>query len=87
MRVLPVRFRCICVMVIMRGAKQFGHGVGYVYAHDEPGHVAAQQYLPDTLRGTVYYEPTQHGFERTLTERRERIRRILDAAPVQDTAR
>ena len=69
------------------GAKQFGHGVGYVYAHDEPGHVAAQQYLPDTLRGTVYYEPTQHGFECTLTERRERIRRILDAAPVQDTTR
>lgn len=60
------------------GAKQFGHGEGYIYAHDEPGHVAAQQYLPDTLRGTVYYEPTQHGFERTLTERRERIRRILD---------
>lgn len=69
------------------GAKQFGHGVGYIYAHDEPGHVVAQQYLPDTLRGTVYYEPTQHGFERTLTERRERIRRILDAAPVQDTTR
>ena len=69
------------------GAKQFGHGEGYVYAHDEPGHVAAQQYLPDTLRGTVYYEPTQHGFERTLTERRERIRRILDAAPAQDTTR
>lgn len=69
------------------GAKQFGHGDGYIYAHDAPGHVAAQQYLPDTLRGTVYYEPTQHGFERTLTERRERIRRILDAAPVQDTTR
>lgn len=60
------------------GARQFGHGEGYIYAHDAPGHVAAQQYLPDTLRGTVYYEPTQHGFERTLTERRERIRRILD---------
>ena len=60
------------------GAKQFGHGDGYIYAHDAPGHVAAQQYLPNTLRGTVYYEPTQHGFERTLTERRERIRRILD---------
>lgn len=69
------------------GAKQFGHGDGYIYAHDAPGHVAAQQYLPDTLRGTVYYEPTQHGFERTLTERRERIRRILDVAPVQDTTR
>lgn len=69
------------------GAKQFGHGEGYIYAHDAPGHVAAQQYLPDTLHGTVYYEPTQHGFERTLTERRERIRRILDAAPAQDTTR
>lgn len=69
------------------GAKQFGHGEGYIYAHDAPGHVATQQYLPDTLRGTVYYEPTQHGFERTLTERRERIRRILDAAPAQDTTR
>lgn len=69
------------------GAKQFGHGEGYIYAHDAPGHVAAQQYLPDTLRGTVYYEPTQHGFERTLTERHERIRRILDAAPAQDTTR
>ena len=60
------------------GAQALGHGVDYIYAHDAPGHVAAQQYLPDTLRGTVYYEPTQHGFERTLTERRERIRRILD---------
>lgn len=69
------------------GAKQFGHGEGYIYAHDAPGHVATQQYLPDTLRGTVYYEPTQHGFERTLTERRERIRRILDAAPAQNTTR
>jgi len=42
--------------------------------------VAAQQYLPDTLQGKTYYEPTPHGFERTLTERRERIREILDRA-------
>ena len=61
-------------------AADLGHGDGYIYAHDEPGHVAAQQYLPDTLRGKVYYEPTPHGFERTLTERRERIREILDRA-------
>ena len=61
-------------------AADLGHGDGYIYAHDEPGHVAAQQYMPDTLRGKVYYEPTPHGFERTLTERRERIREILDRA-------
>ena len=61
-------------------AADLGHGDGYIYAHDEPGHVAAQQYLPDTLQGKTYYEPTPHGFERTLTERRERIREILDRA-------
>ena len=61
-------------------ATDLGHGDGYIYAHDEPGHVAAQQYLPDTLRDKVYYEPTQYGFERTLAERRERIREILNRA-------
>lgn len=60
------------------GAAALGHGDGYIYAHDEPGHVATQQYLPDTLRDKVYYEPTPYGFERTLAERRERIREILD---------
>lgn len=63
------------------GAAVLGHGEGYIYAHDEPGHVAAQQYLPGTLYGTVYYEPTSHGFERTLTERRARIREILNRVP------
>ena len=61
-------------------AADLGHGDGYIYAHDEPGHVAAQQYLPDTLRDKVYYEPTPYGFERTLAERRERIREILNRA-------
>ena len=31
------------------GAERLGHGEGYVYAHDEPDGVAAQQYLPDDL--------------------------------------
>lgn len=63
------------------GAQQLGHGQGYIYAHDEPGHVAAQQYLPDTLAQASYYRATAHGFERTLTERWEKIRRILHRAP------
>ena len=33
------------------GAARLGHGEGYVYAHDEPDGVAAQQYLPDDLAG------------------------------------
>ena len=46
------------------GAARLGHGKGYVYAHDEPDGVAAQQYLPDDLAGsTDYYRPTDRGFE------------------------
>ena len=62
------------------GARQLGHGRGYVYAHDEPHAVAAQQYLPDELVGTRYYEPSDRGFERQVTERLERIRAILGQA-------
>lgn len=60
------------------GARDLGHGTGYVYAHDEPHGVAAQQYLPDELLGTRYYEPSDRGYERSVTERLERIRAILD---------
>lgn len=60
------------------GAQQHGHGKGYLYAHDEPHAVAAQQYLPDELVGTRYYEPSDRGFERQVTERLDRIRQILD---------
>jgi putative ATPase len=52
------------------GAVRLGHGKGYVYAHDEPDGVAAQQYLPDDLEGTTdYYRPTDHGFEERLAVR------------------
>lgn len=60
------------------GAQKVGHGAGYVYAHDEPHGVAAQQYLPDELVGARYYRPTDRGFERQVTERLERIRQILE---------
>jgi len=60
------------------GARQLGHGTGYVYAHDEPHGVAAQQYLPDELVGTRYYEPSDRGYERQVAERLERVRAILD---------
>jgi len=59
------------------GADGLGHGAGYVYAHDEPHAVAAQQYLPDDLVGTRYYEPSDRGFERQVAERLARIRAIL----------
>jgi len=61
------------------GAKRLGHGRGYVYPHDHDLGVVPQQYLPDELRGRRYYEPKQHGAERDIVARLERLRRILDA--------
>ncbi len=61
-----------------RGAKQLGHGQGYVYTHDTPLGVAAQQYAPDPVVGRRYYRPTDRGFERELGPRIERLRAILE---------
>ncbi|MCV2394563.1 replication-associated recombination protein A [Actinotalea sp. M2MS4P-6] len=60
------------------GAERIGHGAGYRYAHDEPHAVAAQQYLPDELRGARYYAPSDRGYERQVAERLARIREVLD---------
>ncbi len=59
------------------GAKDLGHGQGYTYAHDAPHAVAGQPYLPEALDDAVYYEPSERGFEKTLSERRDIIRRLL----------
>ncbi|MFD5864323.1 replication-associated recombination protein A [Agromyces sp. NPDC127015] len=59
------------------GAKRLGHGKGYRYPHDNAIGVVAQEYLPDTLRGAVYYEPTEHGNEREVSARLAKIRRIV----------
>ncbi len=47
------------------GADRLGHG-GYQYAHDGKGHYVAQEYMPDA---TVYYEPTDQGYEGTIAKR------------------
>lgn len=59
------------------GAKRLGHGKGYSYPHDDPIGVVPQQYLPDPLRGAVYYTPTEHGNERDVSSRLGKLRRIV----------
>ncbi|MEV1129468.1 replication-associated recombination protein A [Agromyces sp. NPDC049794] len=59
------------------GAKRLGHGKGYLYPHDDPIGVVTQEYLPDPLRGAVYYEPTEHGNERDVSARLAKLRRIV----------
>ncbi len=52
-----------------KGAALLGHGKDYKYPHDFPGNYAPQQYLPGTLVGKTYYEPSGNGYERTIRER------------------
>jgi len=56
------------------GARGLGHGSGYLYPHDLPGGVANQQYLPDSLVGRTYYEPTDRGVEARVAEVLARMR-------------
>jgi putative ATPase len=58
------------------GAKRLGHGKGYQYPHDNEIGVVRQDYLPDELKGTIYYRPPEHGHEREVAARLARIRRI-----------
>jgi putative ATPase len=38
------------------GAKKLGRGLTYQYPHAYENHYVAQQYLPEELQGTAYYE-------------------------------
>lgn len=58
------------------GAKALGHGEGYLFPHDFPFGMVAQQYLPDEVLGTRYYEPTMNGFERVVSSRMSAIEEV-----------
>jgi putative ATPase len=57
-----------------RDGKGLGHGQGYQYPHSFPGHYIPQQYLPTNLLGTVFYEPSDQGYEARISERLQQIR-------------
>jgi putative ATPase len=49
--------------------KELGYHAGYKYAHDSEDAYIPQEYLPDALRGRVFYEPGPFGFEREIAKR------------------
>lgn len=57
-----------------KGAAKLGHGVDYKYAHDYKNHYAIQQYLPDELTGTTFYEPSDMGYEKQIKEHLKRLK-------------
>ncbi|MEA2843615.1 MAG: putative ATPase, partial [Actinomycetota bacterium] len=48
------------------GARKLGHGAGYEYPHDDPRGWVPQTYRPPEVAGRVYYEPSDHGFEKEV---------------------
>lgn len=49
--------------------KELGYHEGYQYAHDAPEAYIPQEYLPDKLKGTEFYQPGPFGFEKEITKR------------------
>lgn len=56
-----------------KGAQKLGHGVGYKYAHDYPGHYVKQQYLPNEIKDARFYEPGDNGYEKKIKEHLEQL--------------
>lgn len=54
------------------GAQSLGHGIDYRYPHNYGGFVK-QQYLPDSHKDKIYYEPTSNGMESKLKERLKKL--------------
>jgi replication-associated recombination protein RarA len=67
-----------------RDEAKIGHGASYVYAHDKPHLVAAQQYLPDELVDARYCNPTGHRAEAALADRLVRIEELLGRGGRED---
>jgi putative ATPase len=51
-----------------RDSEGFGHGEGYLYPHAYRDHWVAQQYLPASLQGKVFYEPSDQGYEAAIRD-------------------
>ncbi len=58
----------------VKGMANLGYGVGYKYAHDYAGNIVDQEYLPEEIRGTIYYEPYTNGYEARIKEWLDRKR-------------
>ena len=49
--------------------RNMGYGKDYQYAHDHPGHFVEQDFLPPSLKDRRYYQPTEEGTEKEISER------------------
>jgi len=57
-----------------RSMKEWGYGEGYQHAHQFDDALNSMECLPDRLRGTIFYEPTERGIEQRISQRLKEIR-------------
>ncbi len=57
-----------------RAMKEWGYSAGYQHAHKFEDAINTMECLPDNLRGTVFYEPTDRGMEKRIAERLAELR-------------
>ncbi len=65
----------IHLMDANRDAKGFGHGKGYKYPHDYAGHFTEQQYLPDSVQGKKFFQPSDEGYETRIKKFLEHLKK------------
>ncbi|MEO0456926.1 MAG: AAA family ATPase, partial [Cyanobacteria bacterium P01_A01_bin.114] len=66
-----------------RDSKSFGHGRGYLYPHAYRDHWVEQQYLPGSLQGQVFYQPSSQGYEDSIRQQVAQRREAQLAALVE----
>ena len=59
---------------VNRDGDALGHGTEYVYPHNEAGHHIGQQYMPNGLLGRYFYQPSDQGYEKEVSDRLQRWR-------------
>lgn len=67
-----------------RDKEGFGHGEGYLYPHAYRDHWVAQAYLPGSLQGRIFYQPSNQGFENAVGAEVRRRREIQLAAMTEE---
>jgi putative ATPase len=65
--------------------KELGYNRGYQYAHDSAEGYIPQEYLPDELRGAMFYEPGPFGFEKEISKRLAWWQSVRDRAAAQES--
>ena len=62
--------------------KHWGYGAGYQHAHNFEDALTDMECLPESLAGTIFYEPTSRGAEQRIAERLAEIRKRKKKQPL-----